>query len=75
MSQQSELVTLSFYVHLQYETKAGRKYLVDSLKRFVHVEMSGAGVEIGCYSMKLLTGTEQVVSNENPRVIKRKSKL
>ena len=58
-STQTEVVTLAFNVRLEYQTDAGREYLVANLIRDARVDMGGAG-DIGRYSMKAMAGTARV---------------
>lgn len=57
-----EVVTLSFDVRLEYQSDAGREYLVASLKRDARVDMGGGG-DVGMYGMKSVEGTARVTPN------------
>ena len=56
----TEIVTLSFDVKIDYETDAGREWLVKSLKRDARVDMGGGGVDTGSYGMRSIEGTAEV---------------
>ena len=58
-----EVVTLSFDVRLEYQSDAGREYLVASLKRDARVDMGGGG-DVGMYGMKSVDGTARVTPND-----------
>ena len=63
MNTKNEIVTLSLSVRLEYETEAGREYLMRRLGKEVTIDMGGGG-DVGLYSMKSVDGTARVKPND-----------
>ena len=59
---QTEVVTLAFNVRIEYQSDAGREYLIANLIRDARVDMGGAG-DVGRYAMKSVAGTARVTRN------------
>jgi len=66
MNTKNEIVTLSLSVRLEYETEAGREYLIRRLGEEVAIDMGGGG-DVGFYSMKSVDGTARVKPNDEMR--------
>lgn len=62
MKSKNEIVTLSLLVRLEYDTEAGREYLLQRLIKEVEIHMGGGG-DVGLYSMRSVDGTARVKPN------------
>jgi len=71
MNTKNEIVTLSLSVRLEYETEAGREYLIRRLGEEVAIDMGGGG-DVGFYSMKSVDGTARVKPNASDQATARK---
>jgi hypothetical protein len=69
-----EFVDVTFRCRLDYETKAGRAYLIQFLKKEVGVEMGGCGIDVGSYHVKNLKSTAKIEKAEPYEKLTRKEK-
>lgn len=62
----AKTVTLLFDVQLRYESEAGLAHLENTLKRSATIDVAGAGVREGCFSMKSVIGSEKILIKSKP---------